>query len=96
MAKSLYSLVSVIWIIAAGAVHAADASAIRTIGVHTVGEWRDLWGEAARLAAITPADVRRALEDWLLDKPATIAVALPDPSADTAPSDDGRLLGVGY
>jgi zinc protease len=44
----------------------------------TVGDWRDLWGEAARLAEIGPATVRSALGTWLVDKPATIAVALPD------------------
>ncbi len=44
----------------------------------TVGEWRDLWREAERLAAVRPADVREALATHLIARPATVGVALPD------------------
>lgn len=39
--RVLHCLLSIMWIVAAGAVHAADASAIQTIAAQTVGEWSD-------------------------------------------------------
>ncbi len=52
----------------------------------TVGDWRDLWSEAARLAAVSPADVARALAATIIDQPATVGVALP--SGEAAPEDE--------
>jgi len=54
----------------------------------TVGEWRDLWTEAARLVAVSPADVARALAATIIDKPATVAIALPSGEAPEDAEDD--------
>lgn len=51
----------------------------------TVGDFRDLWREAERLASMRPSDVRAALLTWIVGRPATIAVALP--SGELAPDD---------
>jgi len=58
----------------------------------TVGDWRDLWSEAARLAAVSPADVQRALAATLVGHPATVAVALPsgEPPPDDDPADESE------
>ncbi len=56
----------------------------------TVGDWRDLWSEAARLAAVSPADVRNALQQTLLAQPATTAIAMPTAEAEGDAGDDSE------
>lgn len=60
----------------------------------TVGDWRDLWAEAARLQAVSPADVKQALDETLRGKPATVSFALPSGAEagdgeDAADGEDG-------
>lgn len=54
----------------------------------TIGDYRDLWREAERLASVRPSDVRAALLQWIIGRPATVAVALPSGELPAEPDDD--------